>query len=87
MVVNRPEQRGSKMANEKEKAIQVVRDALAYARRAGLTNDQAYQAATAAPDPSLKGGLDILSGGSIPSDTNSRPEPVMAGKGPQTTKK
>jgi len=66
------------MANEQEKAVQVVRDALAYARRAGLTNEQAFQAATINPD--LKGGTDILSGGSIPSDTNSAPKPVLSSK-------
>lgn len=65
------------MANEQEKAVQVVRDALAYARRTGLTNDQAIQAATINPD--LKGGTDILSGGSIPSDTTA-PKPVLASK-------
>jgi hypothetical protein len=66
------------MANEQEKAVQVVRDALAYARRAGLTNEQAIQAATTNPD--LKGGTDILSGGSIPSDVNSAPKPVLTSK-------
>jgi hypothetical protein len=53
------------MTNEQEKAVQVVRDALAYARRTGLTNDQAFQAAAIDPAPSLKGGMDVLSGGSI----------------------
>ena len=62
------------MANEQEKAIQVVRDALAYARRTGLTNEQAIQAATTNP------GTDILSGESIPSDTDSAPKPVLASK-------
>jgi hypothetical protein len=66
------------VANEQEKAVQVLRDALAYARRAGLTNEQAIQAATINPD--LKGGTDILSGGSIPSDANSAPKPVLTSK-------
>ena len=75
------------MTNEQEKAVQVVRDALAYARRTGLTNDQAFQAATADPAPSLKGGTDILSGGSIPSDDNSLPKSIPSGRNPLTPKK
>jgi len=75
------------MKIEQEKAVQVVRDALAYARRTGLTNDQAFQAATADPDPSLKGGMDVLSGGSIPSDNNSLPKSSLSGKNPLTPNK
>jgi hypothetical protein len=75
------------MTNEQEKAVQVVRDALAYARRTGITNDQAFQAATADPAPSLKGGMDVLSGGSIPSDGNSLPKSIPSGKDPVTVKK
>lgn len=75
------------MTNEQEKAVQVVRDALAYARRTGLTNDQAFQAAMVDPAPSLKGGTDILSGGSIPSDNNSPPKSILSGKNPLTPKK
>lgn len=75
------------MTNEQEKAVQVVRDALAYARRTGLTNDQAFQTATAAPAASPKGGNDVLSGGSIPSDGSSQPEPVLSSKNPATPKK
>jgi hypothetical protein len=74
------------MTNEQEKAVQVVRDALAYARRTGLTNDQALQAATADPVPSVKGGMDVLSGGSIPSDGSSA-KSIPSGKNPVTTNK
>jgi hypothetical protein len=72
------------MTNEQEKAVQVVRDALAYARRTGLTNDQAFQAAAA--DPGLKGGMDVLSGGSIPSDGNSA-KSIPSPKNPVTPTK
>ena len=75
------------MTNEQEKAVQVLRDALAYARRTGLANDQAFQAATVDPAPSLKGGMDVLSGGSIPSDDNSLPKSILSGKNPLTPKK
>jgi hypothetical protein len=71
------------MTNEQEKAVQVVRDALAYARRTGLTNDQAFQTATADPAPSVKGGMDVLSGGTLPSDDNA----LLASKNPVTPKK
>jgi hypothetical protein len=74
------------MANEQEKAVQVVRDALAYARRTGLTNDQAFQMATADPVPSVKGGMDVLSGGSIPPD-NSPAKSIPSDKSPVTAKK
>jgi hypothetical protein len=74
------------MTNEQEKAVQVVRDALAYARRTGLTNDQAFQAATADPAASVKGGMDVLSGGSIPSDGSSA-KSIPSGKNPVTTNK
>jgi hypothetical protein len=72
------------MTNEQEKAVQVVRDALAYARRAGLTNDQAFQAAGTDPAPSLKGGMDVLSGGSI--DGNSA-KSIPSPKNPVTPNK
>jgi hypothetical protein len=75
------------MTNEQEKAVQVVRDALAYARRTGLTNDQAFQAATVDSSSSLKAGLDVLSGGSIPSDNNSLPKSIPSAKNPPTTNK
>jgi hypothetical protein len=74
------------MKNEQEKAVQVLRDALAYARRTGLTNEQAFQAATADPGPSPKGGMDVLSGGSIPSDDNSA-KSIPSAKSPVTTNK
>jgi hypothetical protein len=74
------------MTNEQEKAVQVVRDALAYARRTGLTNDQAFQAAATDPAPSLKGGMAILSGGSIPSDGNSA-KSIPSPKNPVTPNK
>jgi hypothetical protein len=74
------------MTNEQEKAVQVVRDALAYARRTGLTNDQAFQAAGTDPAPSLKGGMDVLSGGSIPSDGNSA-KSIPSPKSPVTPNK
>jgi imidazolonepropionase-like amidohydrolase len=73
------------MTNEQEKAVQVVRDALAYARRTGLTNDQAFQAATADPAPSLKGSMDVLSGGSIPPDGNPA-KSIPSGKNPAPNK-
>ena len=73
------------MTNEQEKAVQVVRDALAYARRTGLANDQAFQAATADPAPSLKGSMDVLSGGSIPSDGNPA-KSIPSGKNPAPNK-
>jgi hypothetical protein len=72
------------MTNEQEKAVQVVRDALGYARRTGLTNDQAFQAAVA--DSGLKGGMDVLSGGSIPSDGNSA-KSIPSPKNPVTPNK
>jgi hypothetical protein len=72
------------MTKEQEKAVQVLRDALAYARRTGLTNDQAYQSATTAPAQSAKGDMDVLSGGSIPDD-NAKSAP--ADKTPVTAKK
>ena len=73
------------MVTEQEKAVQVVRDALAYARRAGLTNEQAFQAATVAQ--SLNGGLDVLSGGSIPPDEKSLPQSTPPDKTPVGAKK
>lgn len=74
------------MTNEQEKAVQVVRDALAYARRTGLTNEQALQAAAADPAASIKGGMDVLSGGSIPPDGNSA-KSIPSGKNPVTANK
>jgi hypothetical protein len=73
------------MTNEQQKAVQVLRDALAYARRTGLTNDQAYQSATTDAGQSAKGGMDVLSGGSLPPDDNSKAIP--SGKAPVTAKK
>ena len=74
------------MKNEQEKAVQVLRDALAYARRTGLTNEQAFQAAIADQAPSPKSAMDVLSGGSIPPDDKSA-KSIPSGKIPVTTNK
>jgi hypothetical protein len=73
------------MTNEQQKAVQVLRDALAYARRTGLTNDQAYQSATTDSGQSPKDGMDVLSGGSLPADDASKAIP--SGKTPVIAKK